>query len=190
VQNSRKIRFIIFSFILAIITLSLIITPIKMVSANFSIVTITHQPTSVEQNSEVTIEITFNDDVNVSNIKIQYCSLQPEFACHIPKIDMIDQGSNVWLGTFIITEESGTIGYELYISLLNGTTIIAPDSIDYLGYDNIIEQSPDVFYFSIVLLEPTNSASLNVNLVEVAFVFSIIVLFRIFDLKRRRKMNV
>lgn len=188
-QNTRKIRFIIFSFILAMITLSATIAPIEVVSANLSIVSITHQPTSVEQNSEVTIEISFNDDTNVSDIKIQYCSLQPEFACHIPKIDMIDQGSNVWSGTFTITEESGTIGYELYISLLNGTTIIAPNSIDYLGYDNIIEQSLGIFYFSIILLEPTNSASLNVNLVEVAFVFSTIVLFRIFNLKRRR-MNV
>jgi len=152
-------------------------------------VSVSHRPTEISLlNTEVTVEIVFNDDTNVSGIQIQYCALVPDFYCHIPKIAMTSEAENIWNGTFTIQEDSGLIGYELLISLTNGSTLVAPDSIDYLGYDNIFEPITDTYYFSINITTPTNSAPLSFGLGEMTITFSVIIFTRALITKKRKNV--
>ena len=72
---------------------------------------------------------------------------------------MVSNGSNTWIGSFVVAEESGVIGYRMYITT-SMSSFYAPDQLNYLAYDNIVEPSTDAFYFSITLTTPTNQASL------------------------------
>ena len=160
----------------------------SIVSAT-EIASVTHQPTTISEGTVVTIEVSFTDDSNVTSIQIQYCALEPIYTCYFPKTDMTAQGDNLWSGTLTVKSDTSdtVIGYELYISLNNGSTIIAPDSSGFLGMDNIAEPIDGTFYFTITLATTTNSAPINIGLGEIAITFSIIVLTR--NILKRRKMN-
>ncbi|MHA1556516.1 MAG: hypothetical protein ACTSPM_06220 [Candidatus Heimdallarchaeota archaeon] len=178
-------------FAITIITaLFLTSSSLKVTSAELAVVSVSHSPTEISKDTEVTVEITFNDDTNVSGVGIQYCSLVPEFVCHFPRIVMTSEAENIWNGNFTVIEESGVIGYEIVITLTNTSTLVAPDSIDYLGYDNIIEPLTGYFYFSINITEgtPTNSAPLSFGLGELTITFSVIIFTRALITKRRKNV--
>lgn len=181
--NSTIIGFLILVFAI------FIVTQVNIISAeNPTIISVTHSPLIPSQGTIVNVQITFNDDTNVSNINIQYCSLTPIYSCHPTRYAMMDLGSNIWSGNFTVTEEGGTIGFELLISLTNGTTITAPDSSDFLGYENIVEPITGFFYFQIELAEITNSTPVNVSIGEIAIIFNSIIIIRAISI--RRKKNV
>ncbi|MFW9923775.1 MAG: hypothetical protein ACFFDW_10870 [Candidatus Thorarchaeota archaeon] len=182
-----KTKFILTNFSVLFIVVSLTLNNQVNVRASESIISsVTHQPSTIMQNTQVTVQITFLDDSEVNNIKIQYCSLEPDFTCHIPKISMIQHEENVWNGTFTVIETSGTIGYELIITLNNETEIKAPNSIDYLGYDNIAEPQYGVFYFTIVISPPTQNSPLNVSYFQFGLTFFGIICVRNVLIKRKR----
>ncbi len=186
-QHTKWIAILAITIIAALFLTS---SSLKVTSAEIAVESVSHSPTEISKDTEVTVEITFNDDANVSGIQIQYCALVPDFVCHFPKIAMTSETVNVWNGTFTVVEETGLIGYELFISLTNGSTLVAPDSIDYLGYNNIFEPSADIFYFSINMTEdtPTNSAPLSFGLGEITITFSVIIFARSLITKRRKNV--
>ena len=186
-QHSKWIAIFAITIIAALFLTS---SSLKVTSAELAVVSVSHSPTEISKDTEISIEISFNDDTNVSGIQIQYCALVPNFVCHFPKIAMTSETENIWNGNFTVVEESGLIGYELFISLTNGSTLVAPDSIDYLGYDHIYEPSTDVFYFSINMTEdtPTNSAPLSFGLGELTITFSVILFTRALITKRRKNV--
>jgi len=145
------------------------------------LLSVSHAPTLVQHQTNVTITVAFSDDTNVSSILIQYCALEPEFLCHFPKTSMIRVSANTWQGSFIVLEETGKIGYELHITY-NGVLYLAPNASDFLGYSNIVEPSPDVFYFSISLSEETKTTPLRANPFSIGLVFLAIIIYR-----RKRK---
>lgn len=177
--NENKLFVTIFLILITIV----IMNPKATISST-DIISVSHQPSAVSEGMDVTVEISFNDDTNVTGIQIQYCALEPDYICHFPKTDMTSIGDNSWSGTFTVVDEAGTIGYELYISLANDSTIIAPDSSDFLGLSNIAEPIAGTFYFTITL-STTNSAPLNIGLVELAITFGIIVIVRNSIMKKR-----
>lgn len=186
-KQLTKTRFIITNFLVLFITISLSMNSQINANATESIISaVTHEPENVLQNTIVTVQITFLDDSEVNHINIQYCSLEPDFTCHFPKTPMTQQESNNWTGNFTVVEASGIIGYELIITLNNETEIKAPNSIDYLGYDNIAEPETGVFYFTIELSDPTQNSPLNISIFEFGSAFlGIIVIKGIFVKKRR-----
>ncbi|MHA1211293.1 MAG: hypothetical protein ACTSSH_02420, partial [Candidatus Heimdallarchaeota archaeon] len=137
-------------------------TTLTVSAADPTVTAISHQPETIGYQTNVSITINFVDDENVTGIQIQYCALEPTFLCHFPNIDMVQSEPNTWIGSFIVVEEEGTIGYKLYITHTGGS-ITAPNSSNYLGHTNIAEPSTDVFYFSInVSTElPTSNTPLN-----------------------------
>ena len=141
------------------------------------VLSVTHQPAVVSFQTNLTVTISFDNDINITSIQIQYCQLDPEFTCHFPKIDMIRTGDYSWSGSFVVTEETGIIGYKLYI-YHQTTNFEAPNESDYLGYDNIVEPAAGEFYFSVELNTVTNTAPLNLGLPCIALTFGAIVLLR------------
>ncbi|MHA1356183.1 MAG: hypothetical protein ACTSXA_08030 [Candidatus Heimdallarchaeota archaeon] len=156
----QKHKMIIGFMLLVSVFSTLILTNSSSVQSAFPEVTsVSHSPTVVFPNTNVTITVTFNNDLNVTGISLHYCSITPEFLCHLP-ISMVDIDSNTWVGSFVVTEISGVIGYKMEISTLLSGTLIAPDSADYLNHSNIVDASTDNFYFSITVSPPTDQAPL------------------------------
>ncbi len=142
-----------------------------------TVLAVSHQPITVEYQTNVSITITFEDDTNITEIKIQYCSLEPVYACHVAKPNMTRVSENTWVGSFVVLEETGKIGYEILIYHTDGLTI-APNSINYLGHTNIAEPFPDMFYFSIDLVTPTENTPLNYGGPIIGFVFLVLISLR------------
>ena len=139
------------------IQILLLVLSITIQSTNFAdsvplpeVISVTHQPLVVTSKTNLTVTITFDYATNVTGVQIQYCQLEPAFTCHFPKIDMIPFAGWVWAGSFIVLEESGLIGYKLYVNLQT-TDFVSPNETDYLGYDNIVEPAAGEFYFSVEL---------------------------------------
>ena len=148
---------------------------------------VTSNPTQVSQNTNVTVSIEFVNDINITKIEMQYCRLEPDWVCYPSKINMSRILENTWFGSFIVLEERGLIGFKLYINYENATEFIIPDSIDYLGYDNIVEPSTGIFYFSIQVIPPTQSAPLTIGLCGLSASFTTIVIGRKILLKKKKK---
>ncbi|MHA1245366.1 MAG: hypothetical protein ACTSP7_12450 [Candidatus Heimdallarchaeota archaeon] len=157
----QKNKMIIGIMLLVSVFSTLVLANSSSVQSAFPEVTgVSHSPTVVYPETTVTVAVTFNNDLNVTGIELFYCAITPEFACHIPTISMTDNGSNTWLGSFVVTETSGVIGYKMEIFTLLSGTLHAPDSLSYLGHSDVIEPSTDSFYFAITLSPPTDQAPL------------------------------
>jgi hypothetical protein len=141
------------------------------------VLSVTHLPGVVGYQTNLTVTVTFDYDINVTGVQIQYCQLDPAFTCHFPKIDMVRLGNYFWSGSFIVKEESGIIGYKIYVYLQTGS-FIAPNASDYLGYDNIVEPAADEFYFSVELSTATNSLPMNFGIPCIALTFGAFVLLK------------
>ena len=172
-----------FGFFITIPVLLLVLS-VAMQSTNFTdsvplpeVLSVTHQPLAVTYQTNLTITITFDYAINVTGVQIQYCQIEPAFTCHFPKIDMIFLTSWVWAGSFIVLEESGVIGYKLYITHQT-TNFVSPNETDYLGYDNIVEPATGQFYFSIDLSSTTDTAPVNFGLPCISLTFGAMVLIR------------
>lgn len=163
--------------IIVTIFILVMLTPGKVTSTEPNILTVVHQPITVSYDTNITITVAFTDDENVTSVRILYCSIEPEYQCHIPQIDMTRTTANTWIGSFIVLEETGTIGYQIHIDFTGGS-IIAPNSSDYLDYDNIIETHTDIFYFSIVLATITETAPLNIGVPGIIVAYTVFVIIR------------
>ncbi len=162
----------------------LLVLSVTMQSNNFAesvplpvVLSVVHDPVVVTYQTNLTVTVSFDYAINVTGVEIQYCQLEPSFTCHFPKIDMIFLEPWVWAGSFIVLEESGVIGYKLYV-YLQTTDFVAPNETDYLGYDNIVEPAAGQFYFSVELNTTTDTAPMSFGLPCIALTFGAIVLIR------------
>lgn len=162
----------------------LLVLSVAMQSAKYTdsvplpvVLSVTHQPVVVTTQANLTVTVSFDQDVNVTGVKIQYCQIEPSFTCHFPKTDMVFLEPWVWAGSFIVLEESGVIGYKLYV-YLQTTDFVAPNQSDYLGYDNIVEPAAGQFYFSVELNTTTDTAPMSFGLPCIALTFGAMVLIR------------
>ena len=158
-KMNRKYKIIIGILVLVGVFSSPLLTNASQIQvADAAVVSVTHTPTIVSKDTNVTISITFDNDAEVTGIELFYCSITPDYFCYLP-IAMVPNGSDTWLSSFVVLEESGVIGYRMYVTTTM-SSYYAPDELNYLRYDNVIEPSTDTFYFSINLTSPTNQASL------------------------------
>ena len=162
----------------------LLVLSVSMQSTNIAdsvplpeVLSVTHQPVAVTHQTNLTVTITFDYAINVTGVEIQYCQLEPSFTCHFPIINMIFLEPWVWAGSFIVLEESGVIGYKLYVALQT-TDFVSPNETGYLGYDNIVEPAAGEFYFSVELNATTDTAPMSFGLPCIALTFGAMVLIR------------
>ncbi len=72
----------------------------QMQVADAEVVSVAHTPTIVTTGTNVTVSITFDNDAEVTDINLFYCSITPDYLCHLP-IAMTPNGSDTWLGSFV-----------------------------------------------------------------------------------------
>lgn len=180
----QKYKMIIgFMILVAVFSTLFLTNSIRVQAADPIVESVTNTPEVVYVQTNVTIGITFDNDTNVIAISLYYCAISPSYHCHLPS-DMQPIGSNTWVGSFIVGEISGVIGYRMLIKTTNNT-MYAPNSSSYLDYDNIVEPSTDLFYFSINITPLTNETPL-MSLCGVASSFVIIASTKIIRSKKRK----
>ncbi|NHJ47050.1 MAG: hypothetical protein FK733_04610 [Asgard group archaeon] len=172
-KNMHLLSITIFTAVIMLLTLM----PGNVSATEPGVLTVSHLPQSVSLGTNITVTATFDNDENITSIKILYCALEPEYLCHVPQIDMINTDTNTWKGSFVVLDDDGIIGYELHIVHSDGT-MIAPNSSDYLGHDNIAEPFPGLFYFTIEITTPTSNAPLNIGAPGIVITYFVLTIIR------------
>ncbi len=118
-------------------------------SGFYNISEISHTPETLQQGQNLTVEIVFVDDSDIDSVKLLICSLSPTFACKPQPYPMSEIASLTYSVDFLVDYDDGTeVGYHIMISYLNGSSIIVPDSDNFLALDNLVEPLTDDFYVS------------------------------------------
>ncbi len=167
--NKRMQIFLIF---LLLFSVTAFIQP-KVTSADqYYIHEITYSPVHVTSGSNFTVTMSFTNTSGLDVVRLLICELSPEFKCEANAIIMVNEG-NVFTGSFIVKYDAGTVfGFHFAISYTNGSYLEIPDSIDFLGINNIVEPVAGSFYFNITVEEPTSSSpGFLVSIGAISFVF-------------------
>jgi len=134
--------------VIGLITLATISNLKVRASNDYGVSEITHSPTILQKGQNMTVEITFSNNTDVDIVRLLICTLSPSFVCEPQPIVMGNISAITYSADFLIDYDEGTeVGYHIQIIYLNATSIIIPDSSDFLGMD-IVEPLTDEFFFS------------------------------------------
>lgn len=118
-------------------------------SSDYGVTEITHSPVPLQQGQNLTVQIVFHNDTDVDVVKLLICTISPNFVCEPQPVIMDEIVTLTYSASFLIEYEDGTeVGYHIQIVYLNGSSVIIPDTVDYLSMDNIIEPVTDEIFFS------------------------------------------
>ncbi|MHA1115347.1 MAG: hypothetical protein ACTSRR_07520 [Candidatus Heimdallarchaeaceae archaeon] len=122
---------------------------------NYNIKSINETPSFVTPETNVTITIEAYSSEDISYIRLFFCQLSPDFICDTNPV-LMEQNGDIFSGNYYVTQEAGsTIGYHFIVYYENGTNILLPNSLDFLGIDNIVQPTTDSYYIKIDVNEPT-----------------------------------
>lgn len=159
-----------------LITCSLILVALNG-RAELGIVAVTQSSQTAEPHKDFTVTIQFSNDSDIELVKLLLCQLEPEFYCESNPIIMTETEDDVYSGTFEVPYENGsTLGYHIMIVYTNGSDVMIPNSLDFLGMDNIVEPATGEFYFSVPVLiggenNTTQETTLSIPFVSLVAVF-------------------
>jgi len=141
-----------------LIVLSLFVNPTSGASSN--ITNVDYNPKNIEQDSNVTITISFENISEIKNVRSFYCRIQPDYLCHFP-ILQLERLENQYTTTFKIKENSSQIaGFNFEIIFNNDTSIKFPtENSDNFGL-SIAEPAEDIYYY---ILSNENITNQTIN---------------------------
>ncbi len=156
---------------------------------DYGITTIQHSPETISTGMDLNVTIDFYDETEILNVRLLLCQLSPDYVCSAP-IDMEKIKPNIFSGIFNITYPEGSVlGYHIMIVYENYSSVIVPDSIDFLSIDNIVEPLPGEYYIKVPIQTATITETSN-NDTELtdgfAFTLSFLVLVSFVYLRKRR----
>ncbi|MHA1219037.1 MAG: hypothetical protein ACTSSN_07590 [Candidatus Heimdallarchaeaceae archaeon] len=134
---------------IGLLTISFLSTMKTNASSDYGVNEITHSPVPLQQGQNLTVQIVFYNDTDVDIVKLLICTISPNFVCEPQPIIMNEITTLTYTANFLIEYEDGTeVGYHIQIVYLNTSSVIIPDTVDYLSMDNIIEPVTDEIFFS------------------------------------------
>ena len=139
---------------------SLFFLPISFSNPTEKAITIIQDPPEsiIVINSPINITIINNQAEPISSIFLFYCSLEPEFVCHFPSLEMEKNNQGNFLTVFTPEYEADTIfGYHLEVNMENGSTYEIPNSLTYPSDSSIRQGSDDNYYFELCLVNSSTS---------------------------------
>ncbi len=176
-MNMKKTTLISLFFVLGILTFSSIEQTQALSDYGITSVQHTPDPLLMEQNMTVTVE--FYDATDVDVLRLLVCELAPEFICD-PSPLIMQQKGNIFTANYILTQNlNATIGYHVQIIYENATSLMIPDSQDFLSMSNIVEPLTADFYFSAGEIgEVSTSNGFTIGLISSVIIVAAIVLKR------------
>ncbi len=128
---------------------------------DYGITTIQHSPETISTGMNLNVTIDFYDQTEILNIRLLLCQLSPDFVCSAP-IEMEKISPNIFSGIFNVTYPEGSVlGYHIMIVYENYSSVIVPDSLDFLSIDNIVEPLPGEYYIQIPIQTATTITETN-----------------------------
>lgn len=139
-----------------LIILSLFVIPTSGTSSN--ITNVEYNPKNIEQGSNVTIKISFENISEIKNVRSFYCRIQPDYLCHFP-ILQLEPLENQYITTFQIKENSSQIaGFNFEIIFNNNTSLKYPSENSNNFGLSIAEPAEGIYYY---ILSNENISSQN-----------------------------
>ncbi len=108
----------------------------------------------LQVNSPLNLTIVNNLDIDINSVLLHYCSLEPNFVCHFPCLQV--EQNNYSSYSVVFTPEYGigsVLGYNFEITMENGSIFNIPDSLSYSDTKAIREASDNLFYFTLTIVE-------------------------------------
>jgi len=151
ILNQRRKKILLGVFV----TFSLFFLNIAYSNPTEEIITIIQDPPEsiIVINSPINVTIINNQAETISSIYLFYCSLEPEFVCHFPSLQMEKNNQGNFFTVFTPEYEVDTIfGYHLEVNMENGSTYEIPNSLTYPSDSSIRQGSDDNYYFELRLV--------------------------------------
>ena len=133
----------------------------------------------------------FNNQAEpIDTVNLYYCSLEPNFSCHFPCLQL---QKNHW-GHFSIVfvpeyTVNTTMGYHLQVTMDNGSVYDIPDNLNYSSSFVIQQASDEKYYFTLRLVGSTET-TISTKSVGNRLIFSlevlVLVLIAFFFSKKRK----
>jgi len=140
---------------IGLITILVISFSPTILAQNYGITGISNEPNIAVLDEYLIFTIEFEDTSDIDNVRILICQLSPEFICE-PQPTLTEPTDSGYVGEFLVDYEVGAkLGYKFLISYSNGTDLIVPDRIDFLGITNIVEPVTGDYYIEVDIQEDT-----------------------------------
>jgi len=151
-------------------------------SADYGITSVQHTPDPLLMEQNMTVTVVFYDASELHSLRLLVCELAPQFICD-PSPILMERVGDTFSASYILTqEENATIGYHIQINYMNESSIMIPDSQDFLSMSNIVEPLTGDFYFSAGEIEEVNTSNgFTIGLISSVILVAAIVI------KRKRK---
>ncbi len=128
-------------------------------SANYGITSVQHSPDPLMMEQNMTVTVVFYDADNLHSLRLFVCELAPQFICD-PNAILMERVGDTFSASYVLTqEENATIGYHIQINYVNESSIIIPDSQDFLSMSNIVEPLTGDYYFSAGEIEEVDTSN-------------------------------
>jgi hypothetical protein len=149
-------------FIIIIIYQLICLPQLAVVEAQYSPFNILQDPegATIKVNTPITITVINNQQNLINSISLFYCSLEPDFQCHFPGLDLNEYTSGQFNVTFTPEYDIGTtMGYHLRINMDNGSVFDIPDNLNYPCSQPIQQAADEQFYFIVQIVSETETVS-------------------------------
>ncbi len=146
----------------AIINFLLFIPQIEMVDSQNSPFTVLQDPegSTLIVTTPLNLTIISNQQDLITSVVLLYCSLDPDFLCHFPLLDLEENAYGYFSTLFTPEYEIGTtMGYHLKITMENETIFDIPDSLNYPSSQPIQQATDDHFYFTVQIISESETLS-------------------------------
>lgn len=155
--QSQKSKIILLGIFFTLLLFSLTITCSNFKEEPFTIIQDPSE-TKILINASINITLINNQAETISSIFLYYCSLEPEFVCHFPSLEMEKNNQGHFFTVFTPEYEVNTIlGYHLRINMENGSTVEIPNSFTHASDSSIRQGSDGNYYFGLLLVNSLTS---------------------------------
>ncbi len=132
----------------------------------------------VSINKSINVTVINNQVETISSIFLFYCSLEPEFVCHFPSLEMEKNNQGHFSTVFTPEYEvNTTFGYHLQVNMENGSIYEILNSLTYPSDSNIQLGSDDNYYFELRLVNSLTSEN-NTPWLSIECIFALTLCFR------------
>ena len=106
----------------------------------------------------INITIINNQAELIDAVNLYYCSLEPNFSCHFPSLQLQKNHGGHFSIVFVPEyAENTTMGYHLQVTMDNDSVYDIPDNQDYSSSLVIQQASDEKYYFTLRLVGSTEA---------------------------------
>jgi hypothetical protein len=165
--------------VISIILLGMNYCGLVMSAEGQEVTTVDHTPKSPSKDDNFTVTATVVDSVNITQFRLIYCTLTPEYFCHVPSYKLVENNEGEFTTSFKILEEnSQTFGYQFVITYNDDIELKLPKELGVNYGLNVVEPVEGVYYYQVLMSgfvqsTPTSEASFQIGYLSLIFLMTV-----------------